>query len=82
MKILKNTNQKELKKEVKKKSLKNEDNEDNIPKPFSHEVLTLIKDMKKSNNTPKKIQCDLQKYHKINITQQEIRDIRDIRDIK
>jgi len=43
----------------------------------SIEILTLILDMKKANNKPKKIQCDLKKYHNIEITQQEIRDIRD-----
>jgi DNA mismatch repair protein MutS len=37
-------------------------------------IRKFILDMKLANNTPKKIQCDLKKYHKIEKTQQEIRD--------
>ena len=34
----------------------------------------MINDMKNANNTPKKIQYDLKRYHKLEMTQQQIRD--------
>ena len=34
----------------------------------------MINDMKLANNTPKKIQYDLKRYHKLDMSQQEIRD--------
>ena len=37
-------------------------------------VRQMINDMKLANNTPKKIQYDLKRYHKIDMSQQEIRD--------
>jgi DNA mismatch repair protein MutS len=37
-------------------------------------VKQIIIDMKNTNNTPKKIQYDLKRYHKIDMTQQQIRD--------
>ena len=37
-------------------------------------IRQIIIDMKNTNNTPKKIQYDLKRYHKIDMTQQKIRD--------
>ena len=46
-----------------------------IDETESSEVIKkFILDMKKTNNTPKKIQYDLKKYHNKNMTQQEIRN--------
>jgi DNA mismatch repair protein MutS len=41
---------------------------------LSNLVKQMINDMKLADNTPKKIQYDLKRYHKIDMTQQEIRD--------
>jgi len=49
-----------------------------IPPAITPAITPLIRqiiiDMKNTNNTPKKIQYDLKRYHKIDMTQQKIRD--------
>ena len=60
------------KKEKKETWVKKKQNSEVI---ISNEIRNRILEMKTNNSTPKKIQFDMKRYYKLELTQQQIRDV-------